>query len=296
MSAGAPESATVEIEARPKLNLCLRVLDARPDGYHEIESLAVSLTEPHDVLTVSRHVPAPGVHLVVGGDLPDVPTDESNLALRAAHALLEHAGLEADVEIVLHKRIPAGAGLGGGSADAAAALVGVRALLELRVDDASLEQIAAGIGADVAFCLREGAAWMRGRGDELEAADTPALRALVAVPPVHCATASVYAAWDDLGGPQGRTVTPPPGVAGLPELRNDLEPAAWHVCPSLVEFRDAVESECGRPAIMAGSGSAYVVLYADDETPGRAVAAVRERTGALVASAAVTPTPLVVHA
>jgi 4-diphosphocytidyl-2-C-methyl-D-erythritol kinase len=288
-------SATVEIEARAKLNLCLRVLGVRPDGYHGIESLAVSLTEPHDVLTFSQRVPAPGVHLVVGGDLPDVPDDESNLALRAARALLEHTGTRADVEIVLHKRIPAGAGLGGGSADAAAALVGVRALLELPVDDASLSHIAAGIGADVAFCLGEGAAWMRGRGDDLAPVATPALRALVAVPPVHCATAAVYAAWDDLGGPKGRTVTPPRGVAGLPELRNDLEPAAWHVCPSLADFRDAVESECGRPAIMAGSGSAYVVLYADDETPGRAVAAVRERTGAAVASAAVTATPLVVH-
>lgn len=286
-------SALVEVVARAKVNLCLYVEGVRDDGDHEIASLAVSVTEPHDVVTLSRLPEGAGIHLAIGGDAGAVPPGGDNLAVRAAAALLAAAGLPPDtgIEIALHKGIPPGAGLAGGSADAAAVLEGGRALLGLPTG-VDVEGLASRLGADVAFCRTGGAAWMRGRGDDLTLAAVPPLRMLVAVPPIACATAEVYAAWDALGGPRGRTVDAPAGVGDdpggprLPELRNDLEPAAWRVRPELAAFREAVEDECGRPALLTGSGSAYVVLYADDETPGRAVAAVRERTGARVFSAA----------
>jgi 4-diphosphocytidyl-2-C-methyl-D-erythritol kinase len=289
-----PLPPPLEVVARAKVNLCLAVHGVRADGGHEIESLAVSVTEPHDVVALARLAPGAGVHLALGGDTDGVPGDATNLAVRAAASLLAAAGRPPDtgVEIALHKRIPPGAGLGGGSADAAAVLDGVRALLDLAVTDTYLDALARTLGADVAFCLHGGAAWMRGRGDELEPTVVSPLRMLVAVPPVACPTAEVYAAWDALGGPRGRTVDPPAGVPGLPELRNDLEPAACHLRPELAAFRAAVERETGRPAVLSGSGSAYVVLYADDETPGRAVAAVRDATGARVFSAALAPAGL----
>ena len=134
------------------------------------------------------------------------------------------------------------------------------------LDDAAVREIAADIGSDVPFCLTGGAAWMRGRGEIIEPLDlTRGLAFIVAIPPFRLATPAVYAAWDDLGGPVAqRSVPAPRRVAGLvPDLANDLEPAAEAVEPRLVEFRAALEATTGRPALLAGSGSAYVVPVPD---------------------------------
>lgn len=253
----------VRATAHPKLTLSLRVRGRRDDGYHEIEALTVSLTQPSDVIEVTA-VPHPGgVTFTVEGETEHVPPGMDNLAARAAEDVMLRAGRSGHgVRMVLRKRIPAGAGLGGGSADAAATLVAVRTLLELELTDDDLHAIAARLGSDVPFCVRGGAAWMRGRGEILEpVALRPGLGFLVAIPPVRLATPAVYAAWDDLGGPTAtRRVEPQGPVARIVgELANDLEPAAEHVEPMLVEFRAALERAAGRPALLAGSGSAYVV-------------------------------------
>lgn len=280
----------LRVQAHAKLNLGLRILGVRSDGYHDLAALNVALTEPHDLLVASPLAAGAGVHLSVGGPaVRDVPSDASNLAAVAAQRLLQARASHAGVEIALHKRIPAGAGLGGGSADAAAALVAVNQLCELGADATELAVIGESLGSDVPFGLASGPALMKGRGELLEPAPVPPFRALVAVPAVRCSTRDVYRAWDELGGPAGRVVGVPAALASLGEIRNDLEPAALVRYPQLGEFRTAVESECGRPALMAGSGSAYVVLYDDAETPGRAVSAVRERTGAEVFAAAIAP-------
>ncbi|MET0276375.1 MAG: 4-(cytidine 5'-diphospho)-2-C-methyl-D-erythritol kinase [Acidimicrobiia bacterium] len=258
--------ARVRATAYPKLTLSLRVTGTRPDGFHDLEALVVSLGNPQDVLEAYA-VPAPGGVRVelAGGDAAGegVPTDHTNLAFIAAERLMVRAGRSGHgVRIVLRKRIPAGAGLGGGSADAAAALLAVRKLLDLDVDDAGVMAVAAEVGSDVSFCVRGGTAWMRGRGELIEPLDVQAGMAfLVAIPPFRLSTPAVYAAWDRLGGPRSdRGVPAPRRVASLlPELYNDLEPAAEAIEPRLVEFRTALESTAGRPAILAGSGSAYVV-------------------------------------
>jgi 4-diphosphocytidyl-2C-methyl-D-erythritol kinase len=253
----------VRATAYPKLTLSLRVLGRRDDGYHEIEALTVSLGQPSDVVEVSA-VPHPGgVSFTVEGETEYVPAGMDNLAARAAEDVMLRAGRSGHgVRMVLRKRIPAGAGLGGGSADAAATLVAVRKLLDLELSDDDLLAIAARLGSDVPFCLRGGAAWMRGRGEVLEpVALRPGLGFLVAIPPFRLATPAVYAAWDRLGGPEAhRRVEPQGPVARLiGELANDLEPAAEAIEPGLAEFRAALERAVGRPAILAGSGSAYVV-------------------------------------
>jgi 4-diphosphocytidyl-2-C-methyl-D-erythritol kinase len=272
----------VRASVYPKLTLSLRVLGRRPDGYHDLEALVVSLGQPHDVLEVYA-VPAPGgVQLELAGEPADeIPSDHRNLAFIAADALLARAGRSGHgVRLVLRKQIPAGAGLGGGSADAAAALLAVRRLLDIDLDDDALLEVAAGIGSDVAFCLRGGAAWIRGRGEQVEPVTmSTGLGFVVAIPPFRLSTPAVYAAWDELRGPRSRRAVPaPPRVAGvLAELSNDLEPAAEAIEPRLVEFRAALESATGRPALLAGSGSAYVVPVPDARRLPQLVEQVRTR-------------------
>ena len=253
----------VRATAYPKLTLSLRVLGRRRDGYHEIEALTVSIGQPSDVIELTA-VPHPGgVTFTVEGETEHVPQGMDNLAARAAEDVMLRAGRSGHgVRMILRKRIPAGAGLGGGSADAAATLVAVRTLLELELTDEELLAVAASLGSDVPFCLNGGAAWMRGRGEILEpVALRPGLGFLVAIPPFRLSTPQVYAAWDDLGGPEAtRRVEPHGPVARLiGELANDLEPAAEMVEPGLADFRRSLEQAAGRPAILAGSGSAYVV-------------------------------------
>lgn len=261
--------ARVRATAYPKLNLSLRVLGRRRDGYHDLESLVISLGQPHDVVEVFA-VPAPGgVQVEVQGVEvgEDVPSDHRNLAFIAAEKLLVRAGRSGHgVRLVLRKHIPAGGGLGGGSADAAAALLAVRELLDVDVDDAGVLALAAEVGSDVPFCVQGGAAWMRGRGEIIEPVSVPTgLAFLVAIPPFRLSTPDVYKAWDKLGGPRSERAVPAPRrlTSVIDELVNDLEPAAEALEPRLLEFRSALESAAGAPALLAGSGSAYVVPVAD---------------------------------
>jgi 4-diphosphocytidyl-2-C-methyl-D-erythritol kinase len=275
--------ARVRATAYPKLTLSLRVLRKRDDGYHDLDALVVSLGQPHDVIEAYA-VPAPGgVRVEVLGEeaAVGVPSDHRNLAFVAAEKLLVRAGRSGHgVRLVVRKKIPAGAGLGGGSADAAAALLAVRRLLEVDIDDSGVRELAAEIGSDVSFCVGEGAAWMRGRGEVIERAPIPhGLAFLVAIPPFRLFTPDVYRAWDDLGGPRAtRSVPPPRSVRTLlPELANDLEPAAEAIEPRLVEFRAALEAATGLPALLAGSGSAYVVPVAHARSLPRLVEEVQRR-------------------
>ncbi len=260
--------ACVRATAYPKLTLSLRVTGVRDDGYHDLDALVISLGQPHDVLEAYA-VPAPGgVRVEVDPDSPEgagIPTDHtatsrSSPPRSSSCAPGVPATACASCSASASLRAP---GLGGGSADAAAALLAVRRLLDVDVDDAGVLALAAEIGADVSFCVRGGAAWMRGRGEQLGAGRRcpPALAFLVAIPPFRLSTPDVYRAWDRLGGPvAARRVPPPRPLAPIvPELRNDLEPAAEALEPRLMEFRTALEAAAGRPAILAGSGSAYVV-------------------------------------
>jgi 4-diphosphocytidyl-2-C-methyl-D-erythritol kinase len=275
--------ARVRATAYPKLTLSLRVVGRRDDGFHDLDALVVSLGQPHDVIEAYA-VPAPGgVQVEVVGDngVEGVPTDHRNLAFVAAEKLLVRAGRSGHgVRLVLRKQIPVGAGLGGGSADAAAALLAVRRLLDVDVDDATVLELAAEVGSDVSFCVRGGAAWMRGRGDVIEPVALPnGLAFLVALPPFGLSTPDVYRAWDALGGPRATRTVPAPGrvAALLPELANDLAPAAEALEPRLVEFRAALEAATGRPALLAGSGSAYVVPVPDARSLPTLVEEVRHR-------------------
>ena len=277
----------VRIDAFAKLTLGLRVTGVRASGtggaahagYHEIESLMISVSEPHDSLVLRA---AGATSVTVDGEFAaGVPRDASNLAARAAAAL----GVNANIAI--NKGIPHGAGLGGGSVDAAAVLRGLCALYELSHDEAHLARIGATLGADVPFCLLGGAARVSGIGEIIEATTIPELHVVIATPGFGCSTAAVYRAWDELGGPIGRAVET--GVVSLDPLTNDLEPAALHVEPRLAEFRDTIERAAGRPALLAGSGSSYCFVVGSRSEAERAHEAVTKHATRTAFSATLSP-------
>jgi 4-diphosphocytidyl-2-C-methyl-D-erythritol kinase len=190
----------VRVAAHAKVNLLLRILAAERSGFHQIETI-FALLELADELVVQRTAEAGSVTIDVRG--ADVGPPEQNLAVRGARAILEATGNRFGVAIELHKRIPAGAGLGGGSSDAAAALLAVNTLANNAVPSAELLQLAARLGSDVPF-FASGAphalAW--GRGERLfRLAPLPAAAALVALPPFRVATPDAYRWWDEMQGP-----------------------------------------------------------------------------------------------
>lgn len=217
--------ADVEVLAPAKLTRTLRITGVRADGYHLIDAEMISL-DLADTLVLSD---GDGLALVDAG--PEVPLDDSNLVRRALRAV----GRTAHVDLI--KRIPSGAGLGGGSSDAAAVLrwAGVEDL-----------ELAATLGADVPFCVCGGRARVTGVGDVLQPLPFEPLTFTLLTPPLHCPTVEVYRAWDTLGGPTGSG-------------SNDLEPAALAVLPELARWRDRLGDATGLTPVLAGSGSTWFV-------------------------------------
>jgi 4-diphosphocytidyl-2-C-methyl-D-erythritol kinase len=217
----------MKVSAPAKLTVSLRVTGVRADGYHHIDAEMVAL-DLHDTLEITD---GDGLEVVdEAGRGLDVPVDEHNLVRRA----LDAVGRAANVRLT--KRIPAGAGLGGGSADAAAVLRWAG------VDDLDL---AASLGADVPFCVVGGRARVRGIGEQVEPLPFAPRTYTLLTPPFGCSTPAVYAMWDEMGGP----------VHGA----NDLEPAALAVEPRLAAWRDRLGDATGRAPQLAGSGSTWFV-------------------------------------
>ena len=267
----------LESFAPAKINLFLHVGALRPDGFHPISSLMV-FADVGDRLSAE---PAATLSLRVEGPMAGhAPPGDDNLVLRAARALAERAGVaEPGLALVLHKALPAAAGLGGGSSDAAAALRLVRHALRLTLADAVLEDVAAGLGSDIPACVAARPQIAEGRGEQLRSA--PRLCPLPAVlvrPPVDSATGPVYRAFD--ADPAGATAdapellaaiaTPEQAAAVFARCRNDLEAPAVGLQPmighALAELRAAPETLLGR---MSGSGSACFALCADESSAQR---------------------------
>jgi 4-diphosphocytidyl-2-C-methyl-D-erythritol kinase len=259
----------VYLPARAKLNLVLRIVGRRADGYHLLETLFHAL-ELHDDLWV---MPQPsGCDLEVSSDAEHllVPGGPDNLVVRALQRLVDAVGCRHGFRAHLHKRIPHGGGLGGGSSDAAAALRLANQLLEHPLDAAGLQQVAVGLGADVPFFLRGGSKWGHGIGEELQPAQVPPLHFVLLLPPFGCPTVDVYknhaALW--IGGPPQVSVS----SVTVPNIRdsavrigfrNDLEPAAERVRPELAVLRRRVADLGHSEVRMTGSGSTLFVACAD---------------------------------
>lgn len=216
----------MNVRAPAKLTRSLRVIGVRADGYHLVDAEMVSL-ELADELTFTE---GDGLEVVGARGLP-VPAGDDNLVRRALAAVDRRAAVR------LVKRIPAGAGLGGGSTDAAAVL---------RWAGCTDLGVAFGLGADVPFCLVGGRARVTGAGEVVTPLPPVTLVVTLLVPPFGVPTPEVYRAWDRLGGPTG------PGP-------NDLEAAALTVAPELRRWRDRLGEATGLTPVLAGSGATWFV-------------------------------------
>ena len=240
--------------ARAKVNLGLAVTGRRPDGYHALHTIFATLDLADRVVLAKRER---GISLSVSGPYP-LPTGRENLAYRAAEAYLAAAGGAGGVEIWLEKAVPPGAGLGGGSADAAAVLRGLARLYPAPVDLAAL---ARKLGADVPFLLKGGLAEARGVGEEIHLLGPLTAHLVLVKPPLMAPTARVYAALrpEDFGPALDVAAILAALKAGHPPpWRNDLEKAAFRLFPELAELKRRL-TERGHAALMSGSGSAFLI-------------------------------------
>ena len=242
-------------EAFAKVNLSLVVHGKRPDGFHELDTVfqAVALA---DRLTFEE-----SDALSLDVDDPSIPAGAENLVFRAARALAEAAGVRARAAITLEKRIPSGGGLGGGSSDAAVALVGLSALWGLDLPPVRLAEIGAALGSDVPFFLVGGTARGLGRGERVEPLrDQPPRGVVLVMPPFPVATPLVFRS---LGAPAWDGRAAPSLPAGEAPDRNDLEPAAESLFPALRTVRESLAAAGATRARLSGSGSTVFGLFPD---------------------------------
>jgi 4-diphosphocytidyl-2-C-methyl-D-erythritol kinase len=258
------------VDAPAKINLDLRVLGRRVDGFHEVRTLLQTV----DLADVVRVGPAPpGVFQLRVEPEGVVPAGMDNLVLRAAAALRRSTGDTRGARFELLKRIPVGAGLGGGSADAAAALVLLDSLWGLDLGVPGLEPIAAGLGSDVTFFLHGGLALATGRGEIVRPLpDIGSFGFVLCTPPIEVPTAEVFrlvsqltlpgadASVEAFAASSAGTATPE-----LPwgRLANDLEPVVMRLWPEVGRVVDRLRGTCPLHAAVTGSGSTAYAMYPD---------------------------------
>jgi 4-diphosphocytidyl-2-C-methyl-D-erythritol kinase len=272
--------AVLTLRAYAKVNLDLRVLGLLPDGYHEVRTVLQSL-RLHDTLTFS----ATRGPFVITCDDPAIPTDARNLIWRAAeilgHAAAPRRAVPSGVSVHVTKRIPAQAGLGGGSADAAATLLALTRLWRLDLDVIDLASLGARLGADVPFFLAGGTALGAGRGDDVSPlTEPPPSSVVLAMPPFGVSTPDAYR-WFDQDGPRrparGRGPALPSWPAWAAELRNDLEPPVIRRHPGVGRLVRTLKGLGADHAAMSGSGSAVFGVFLDAEVAAGARAALARR-------------------
>jgi len=259
------------------VNLALAVLGKRADGYHEIRTVFQSI-DLHDELEIR---PSSRLELFCQ-DLPGVPT-EDNTVWRAATALARAASPASGAEIILKKRVPPGSGLGGGSSNAAAALLGLCRLWRLEVSEGDLKALAATIGSDVPFFLHGGTALGIGRGEEIY--PLPEIRQahlVVVYPGIQIPTAAAYQALsfvltsrhaaNKIQSFCGRLTD---GTACLAEIFNDFETSILPAYPEVKEAKDFLTEQGARATLLSGSGSSVFGFFSDEES---ALAASRSST------------------
>ncbi|MBD3866502.1 MAG: 4-(cytidine 5'-diphospho)-2-C-methyl-D-erythritol kinase [Acidobacteria bacterium] len=258
----------ISVHCPGKINWSLRILGKREDEFHELATVLQAI-DLWDTLTIRE-----ADTLALTCDSPGIPVDETNLVIRAARALADRAGIGTPgAAIHLEKRIPAGGGLGGGSSDAAGALLGLARAWSLDPGPAELAEIAAELGSDVPFFLSGGTALCTGRGEQVEplpfAGEVPLL---LGFPPVSISTAQVY---DRLSA----YLTLPANGVNLSALRalklpgnkdfgfaiNDLEPVVFAGWPELRLFRDSLLEHGARHAMLSGSGSTVFGVFEDQD-------------------------------
>lgn len=264
--------STITLLSPAKINLTLEILGVRADGYHELRSIM----QPIDFFDEVRIgvEDGEGISLEVSG--MEITEGSDNLAWKAAEKYLQVSGLSLSVKIQIKKRIPPGSGLGGGSGNAAAVLVGLNKLTNALTEE-KLLNIAGGIGADVSFFIRSQSCVAEGIGEKITLLrDFPIFYYLILCPKLHVSTKEIYEKWDELHSPEEwndqnadewdiqETVSQFRDSA-KPPLRNDLEEAALELYPEIGSYKKILSSMGAESVSMTGSGSAVYALFKDED-------------------------------
>ena len=270
----------IEARARAKINLFLHAGEKREDGFHPLQSLAV-FTDYGDKLSAE---PAEELSLTLDGPFAAGLNGADNLVLRAARALAERTGRAAEAKFTLTKNLPVASGVGGGSADAAAALRVLSKLWQLKLDDKVLRDIGATLGSDVPVCVRSQPSFMEGRGEILTPVPSlPGLPLLLVNPGVAIPTKDIFAALTEKSGVAMRL--PSSGFTDLADLlrflggtRNDLQAPAMAREPVIGEVLDALRRLPGALVTrMSGSGATCFALLPDEGGCARAAALLKQK-------------------
>jgi 4-diphosphocytidyl-2-C-methyl-D-erythritol kinase len=263
----------VRLRAFAKVNYALDVLGRRADGYHEVSTVMQSISLADEV--VLRRA-AGGFDLSLEPEEVEIGPQERNTTYLAWKALQRLTGEKLPVEVLLRKRIPAGSGLGGGSADAAAVLIGLNGLFGLGLQVDELRGIGACIGADVPFCISGGTALGEGVGEILTPLPVPpAHRLVVATPPRSADTGKIYHAFDEARINSTHSVEPVVSALRSGSLQalaaavgNDLAPVTRDIIPEVSELEQSLLAAGSLGASMSGSGTAVFGAFEDAEAAG----------------------------
>ncbi|MEK6302198.1 MAG: 4-(cytidine 5'-diphospho)-2-C-methyl-D-erythritol kinase [Acidobacteriota bacterium] len=269
--------SSIHFRAYAKINWTLDVLFKREDGYHELRTIyqTVSL---HDLIRLTE---TSGAIEIVCDD-PQVPSDETNLAHRAATQFRDLTGTKLGARIEIEKRIPVAAGLGGGSSNAAAVLLGLSRLWNVQPDEHELVKIAAGLGSDVPFFLIGGTALGVGRGEEVYSIEQAECEHLLLVNPgFEVSTAEAYGKLPRLTSQRSAAMMPftffaAKGIRGLSlAVTNDLEEVVLAAHPEITEVKQRLLSLGARLALMSGSGATVFGVFENVEMSRRAQSEMR---------------------
>jgi 4-diphosphocytidyl-2-C-methyl-D-erythritol kinase len=265
-----------------KINLFLRVTGRRSNGYHELDSVFLPLSLADEIRLEIRAADEPIVSL--NCNLPELARNNDNLAARAARSFMSEFDLVADVSIDLEKRIPVGAGLGGGSSDAATVLCMMAAGAQLTDESAmsKLRQIALSLGADVPFFLDPRPARVTGIGERIVAIeDVASMPIVIAVPPFEVSTAAIFGALEPAGwsgaAPREHIEAIVRGDIAVEHLVNDLAPVAIAQFPEIRRLKGLLEDSGARAAQMSGSGGAVFGLFDSIDQAESAAIKIRKR-------------------
>ena len=254
------------VVSHAKINLTLDISPRREDGYHDIDSVVQIIDIADELLLAKRR----GAVIEVEVDAPDIPSGASNLVYRACEAFFESTGIRAGARCELAKRIPAQAGLGGGSSNAAAAILGLDQLYGSGLSTQRLTQTAAKVGADVALFVHGGTVRMRGRGESVEPLpDAPQLDLVIVKPELGVSSAWAYAELDKCGRREvssasdqmERAIRAQDRDAVISGLRNDFDPVVSSSIEAVRAAKLVLIEHGAQAAVLAGSGSAVFGVY-----------------------------------
>ena len=256
------------VKAYAKINIGLNIISRDDnDFYHYLDMINLPI-ELHD--RIELEVMPHGYDTIVTCDEPSLPVDESNLAFKAEKAMREAFKYDANLRIHIHKIVPIGAGLAGGSADAAAVIKGINSLLKLKASDEQLMEIGAKVGSDVPFCLLNKGAHVTAKGEKLETIKVKGkYYVLIVVPKQRLSTKEVYAKFDEVSSTERADIDllikslANNDIEGVIKAEgNMLEFPALQICPEISKVKEMLKNELGN-AMLTGSGSAVFALTHD---------------------------------